>query len=233
MATRDVLNNTLAGQTGTGAYAGDNTPTLTTPIIGTIKDANSNTILLLNPTASAVNYMQFNNSATAGGGNGGNIALTISGADTNVTLQLAGKGTSGVVVQGRSNGNSVATGYVGEVVSANVLSSAPVSLSNNTGANVTSISLTAGDWDVHGNVGFLVGGTCTAINAQVTTTSATLGDYSLHARIAPSTSQNNALTCPILRVNVSTTTTVYLVAYASFTTSTVTACGSIYARRSS
>lgn len=34
MATNDALNNSLAGQTGTGQYAGDTSPTLVTPEIG-------------------------------------------------------------------------------------------------------------------------------------------------------------------------------------------------------
>lgn len=34
MATRDAINNTLAGQTGTGSYAGSTSPSFTTPAIG-------------------------------------------------------------------------------------------------------------------------------------------------------------------------------------------------------
>lgn len=46
------------------------------------------------------------------------------------------------------SGGSANAGMVGEFISSEVLRSAPVSISSTVTANVTSINLTAGDWDV-------------------------------------------------------------------------------------
>jgi len=131
-----------------------------------------------------------------------------------------------------SAGNATA-GDIGEVMTSNIPIASKVSVSNNTAKNVTSLSLTAGDWDVYGNVTFTIGGSCTVIIAWTSTTSATLPDNSLWAAQvdAGGVGNNSALVAPILRVNVNTTTTVYLGAYATFSTSTVDASGTIYARR--
>ena len=105
------------------------------------------------------------------------------------------------------------------------------------GANITSISLTAGDWDVSGSTNYVSAGSTvvTVINAWTSTTSAT-----------PPTAPNNGgqggwngsvTGQPLLvvvgsqRFSLATTTTIYLSTEAVFTTSTLTAYGFIGARR--
>ena len=50
---------------------------------------------------------------------------------------------------GVTSASNAAAGSVGEIISALVAVGSPVSLVNATAKNVTSISLTAGDWDGH------------------------------------------------------------------------------------
>lgn len=85
--------------------------TLTNPIIGTnIVDTNTNNIIGLTPTASAVNNIDVTNSAT---GSGPTIAAV--GTDTNVELNLTGKGTGAVTLSNIAY--PTADGTVGQVLS--------------------------------------------------------------------------------------------------------------------
>lgn len=142
--------------------------------------------------------------------------------------------TTGVV--GTTTNNNAASGSVGEYVTSSVLLASAISLSTTTAADVTSISLTAGDWDIFGNVTFTPGATTVvaSIFAWVSTTSATKPDNSLVDGVTFAASyvpgQFGTMT-PMLRVSISGTTTVYLSCVGTFTTSTLTACGSIFARR--
>lgn len=153
-----------------------------------------------------------------------------------------------LAILGTSTNDNSASGYVGEYKEANLLLASAVSLTTATAANITSIVLTPGDWDVEGMIAFVPAATTsiTQFNASLSTTSATL------ASNAPSTSTatnigpfatnvtNHAAYVPTaevdhqttrVRFSVSAQTTVYLVAEAAFTVSTMTAYGSISARR--
>jgi len=144
-------------------------------------------------------------------------------------------------IQAVSNNSTAAAGIVGETISANLASGSATSLSNNVNKNILSISLTAGDWDVHGVVSFNainVASTGTEIaSANISTTSATLPDdgEQSYTTITNGTAAAQTLigSCqlPSRRVNLSTTTTVYLVGKNVFNTGTSTAFGFIEARR--
>jgi hypothetical protein len=134
-------------------------------------------------------------------------------------------GTPSII--GQVTGSAVGAGIVGQVIKSNVPFASAISLTNSTNANITSISLTAGDWDVYGNV--LISTTAgTQIIGWTSTTSATQPDQSSFSLLT--TTQGTCI-CPMIQVNVSTTTTVYLSAVAVFVTGTATACGNIIARR--
>lgn len=141
---------------------------------------------------------------------------------------------------GTTTNDSAGTGLVGEYVSATVASGSAVSLTTDTPANVTSISLTAGDWDVWVTGQFGGGGTTTVgyYATSISTTSATLstaddrrtfsygGAATIFGGLARVTSN-----CGATRVSISSTTTVYMVAQAGFGVSTMNAYGTIHARR--
>lgn len=170
---------------------------------------------------------------------GGTINSTSVGATTpstgkftslQATSTITPATTSGIV--GTTLADNANAGSVGEYQNT---STTGTSLTTATAANATSISLTAGDWDVWGTVYFNPAGTTTisGINAGINTTSATLpaiGSYfSLNATLQTGGAQ--VVTAPMTRINISTTTTVYMVALAGFGTSTMTCNGYISARR--
>lgn len=166
---------------------------------------------------------------------------TISSAVGNGPLTSA-SGVLGNVLWGQLPGEpstgSATAGNVGEYISSNVAQGSAVPLTTNTGVNVTSISLTAGDWDVSGNVCYNPAGSTVSANfwAAISLVSATLpappnaGGISV---INPSTSGGSTayLQAGTLRVSVASTTTVYLIGQSSFSVSTSSAFGAIHARR--
>lgn len=152
------------------------------------------------------------------------------------------KQVSGLQV-GTSTNNNAPAGYVGEFVTATVAVGSAVSLTTATTANVTSISLTAGDWDVTGQIDFNLSGTTgTLFQGGTSLTSATLptqpggsglGTDSLFVMPIPVTTLTAVMTCDCnaVRVSLAATTTVYLTAQATFSVGTVSAFGTIRARR--
>lgn len=158
------------------------------------------------------------------------LVTPILGAAT--ATSLAFSPTTGGIIGTTTNDNAGA-GKVGEFISSNIVSGSAVSLTNNTAADMTSISLTAGDWDVVGNCSFTVGGLCTAVIGWISATSATVPDPSLYSQVAATTAElsNTGVDAPVVRFSLSGTTTIYISALSAFTTSTVTVCGNIQARR--
>lgn len=141
--------------------------------------------------------------------------------------------TQGIV--GTTTNDSAGAGYVGEYISSNVPQASGVSMTTNTDTNITSISLTAGDWDVNGNV-YLEPTNIGAFSAGkiwTSTTSATKPNDSNVTGILGSSTFFNAMsfTAPTIRVSVSVTTTVYLSARATFSAGTMTGYGNLTARR--
>jgi hypothetical protein len=140
--------------------------------------------------------------------------------------------TSGIV--GTPTNDNAAAGKVGEFISSVIPFASAVSLTNAVPANVTSISLSAGDWDVWGNISFNnSANSLNSVSGWISTTSATLPDSSLFNQLA-----NNAvslvspgITVPQLRFSVAGPTTVFLSTDCGFSSGTLKACGGIYARR--
>jgi hypothetical protein len=138
----------------------------------------------------------------------------------------------------------MSAGAVGEILTSQVLVANAVALTNNTLANVASILLTAGDWDVSGNVCFHAGNstTYTAFHAAINTASATLpippaeggrAQFYTSTPLSHSASIETVMIQPTgpRRISVSAPTTVYLVAQSQFATSTMSAYGYLRARR--
>lgn len=137
--------------------------------------------------------------------------------------------------------DNAAAGDIGEYVSSDIASGSAVSLTTGTPANVTSISLTAGDWDVSCNAVFTTGATTRIFYARssISATSATM-DTSADRENKLSISGTGAWTPGAdttrlgvynSRVSIGATTTIYFVVNSVFDTSTLTAHGKIWARR--
>ena len=139
---------------------------------------------------------------------------------------------------GVTDGSDAVAGNIGEFISATVVAASAVSLVTATAKNVTSISLTAGDWDVWGSVGFKPAATTsiTVSEGGINTTSATMPSTTTGAHwlsVTPAVVPVSVYGAPVgmTRINLTTTTTVYLVASSTFTVSTQAAYGFIGARR--
>ena len=135
---------------------------------------------------------------------------------------------------------SAAVGYVGEFISATVPTGSSVSLTTATIANITSITLSAGDWELRGQVDYTAAlSTVVNVFAQgISTTSATFGGQDTYTQtnttagaIVPNVTYDIGAAVRTQRLLLSATTTVYLVCRAVFTTNTLKAYGTIEARR--
>lgn len=150
--------------------------------------------------------------------------------------------TPGQVVGTNTNDDATA-GNVGEYVSSEITSGFAVTLTNGTSANVTSISLTAGDWDVTITGYFNPdGGTTTTVGVMsISTVSATLSAAPISrigliampsaGYLGAGSGGNLTVIAGPTRVSLASTTTVYFVALGSFSGGALRAYGHLRARR--
>lgn len=148
-------------------------------------------------------------------------------------------------VIGTSTNDSAAAGIVGEIISATITSSSAVVLASDTTANVTSISLTGGDWDVTATNEYIAGGAGATVNAwqaSISFVSATVNstpgnrnllNFGTGALTLGAGTASDSV-APVVRVSIASTsspTTVYLVARASFSAGALSVFGTIRGRR--
>jgi len=174
-------------------------------------------------------------------GTGDNVLATAPTLVGNVTLSTGNLvvSTSGKGILGTATNNNADTGVVGEFVSSTILQVNRVALTTGTPVNVTSISLTAGDWDVTGLLG-LSENSSTAWTYYIGSISDVSGTVSTSVTNNVQGSVNSStlavvnvyLPGPVVRVSLASTTTYYLVAQGGFTGgSGQAAFGTISARR--
>lgn len=155
-------------------------------------------------------------------------------ADTTGALSRSGNG--GIPVQGTNTNNSAAAGDVGEYVESIIASGSAVSLVTSTAKTITSISLTAGDWDVAGAVSFIPNGatSISAIGASISlvdnTSDTTYAWVDRFTAFVPAAFLGG-YGIPRRRVSINTTTTIYLVGVSTFTINSNAGYGFINARR--
>lgn len=241
------LISAVTDETGTGALVFANTPTLVTPLLGTPTSgslANCNGYPLANLTgagAGALAFLATPSSAnlrtlvTDETGTGAlvfastpTLVTPVLGAATATSVDFGTSATDGI--KGVTSGSSAAAGVVGEVISSTV---SAVAIANNTFVNVTSITLTAGEWVVFGGVkSNPAGGTTqTQVATGISQTSVTLPTIysSVYGAIAAGVGVGVAAQQEFYRVTGSTT--VHLVGYVLYAVSTLTIDGKIFARR--
>lgn len=168
--------------------------------------------------------------------------LSVSGNETitgnlSVTGTITPGQTTGIV--GTTTNNNAQAGSVGEYISSSIAAGDAVAITTGNAANVTSITLTAGDWDVTGNVLFSPNAatTITYLQAGIGTTSATFptvpaaGGTTFLQYSSAITGVGQGLSAGTVRVLVAANTPVYLLAVSNFATNTNAAYGFIGARR--
>ncbi len=189
-------------------------------------------------------------SAILKGNGAGGFSSAVSGTDyapaTSGASILKGNGAGGFssVSAGQlpatATNDNASAGNVGEYVSSSIASGSAVSLTSGTPANLTSISLTAGDWDAECNAFYIWGATTlgsytrTSLSTTSATTDFTQDRYAVVAHYGISvadTSGWTTLRAGSARFSLSGTTTVYCVADTAFTTSTLSVFGILRARR--
>lgn len=180
--------------------------------------------------------------------NGGALGTPSSGNGSNLTTLNATQLTTGTIPAARTNGHqngtatndNAAAGEVGEFVSSTVLIGSAVAQVSGSPANLTSISLTAGDWDVSGGVFYNPVGSPSVTRyggCIETTTGAFSSDpancYTTQAAaFSPGAGVVFGAPTPVRRISIAATTTVYITTVTLFTGGTsLSAYGTIRARR--
>lgn len=140
------------------------------------------------------------------------------------------------LVGGTTTNNNAAAGAIGEIITGTAALDSVGSWTTNTAKNVTSISLTAGDWDVYGKIAWAGATTGTYTIASISATSATLGtdEVTQGYAAAPFLSQANSRftqEAGPYRASLASTTTIYLVGQEGFTVGTPAVGGFLRARR--
>lgn len=181
-------------------------------------------------TLEAAGASTLTGNTSIGGTLGVTGATTVTSLDA--TTLLKGKGTT--------TNNDAASTYIGEYVSAGLAEASAISITTATDTNITSISLTAGDWEVWGEVYYDAQVACAItvgkVYAGISTTSATMpspdsGRLGFVYSIGGNGYDYLAFT-PRARLSLSGSATVYLVANCAHNAApSVSVSGHLRARR--
>jgi hypothetical protein len=168
----------------------------------------------------------------------GPASSSSAGLVTTAAQTFAGKKTldGGGLIKADSSGTTIPAGYVGYQVRARVASGSAITLTNNTYADVTSITLAVGTWDISFVcvfTGAVTGTQCLSFIGTATGNSSTgivAGDNDAQMPTSPTANSNVSLSVPCYRVEITAgTPTYYLKALGLFSTGTLKAFGRISA----
>lgn len=217
---------------------------------GFVKTSAANGTLIIDTST----YITGNQTITLNGDITGSGATAITTTVTKIAGVAVGTptGTGNVVFSasptidqanlvGVTTNSLAATGSVGEIISSNIPIGSPIALTTATPANITSITLTAGDWNVWGEILYTPSVTAVATRyiAAISTTTGAFdpgpnGGAELELNgITFSAGASQILTAGFRTYQVATTLVIYLVAKATYSGagSTMSAYGFMGARR--
>lgn len=165
---------------------------------------------------------------------------SLTGVETLTNKTLTTPVITRPLISGVVNAGNAAAGDVGEMLSSFLVSGSALAMTSGTPRNILSLALTAGDWDVEGTLATEPGAATvtTVIAASISLVSGTpaaapTADGYAYAQASASSIANGRFVLPLsrLRVNVASTTTVYLVGSALFSGGTLGGFGALTARR--
>jgi hypothetical protein len=173
---------------------------------------------------------------TTGGTMTGPLILA---ADPTAALGTATKQYVDAKQVGTATNDNAAAGHIGEYLSATRLAGTAVALTTGVSTDILALSLTAGDWDVAGNLIYAGAGGVSVISVLgwITTASATLptlpngGMETLWVGTPPTTNVAPYLSIGRGRISIAATTVIYLSTNCQFSGGTVSSYGFIGARR--
>lgn len=167
------------------------------------------------------------------------LSLTLAGLVMSVGATITPAQLAGIV--GTTAANNAQAGSVGEEIESVVLQGAAAALTTGTPLTITSITPTAGDWDVYGSMGFTgnAATTVTDLNGSlspVTNAAAQQGnfartDYGFPTGTTLFANANPGMNMGPVRMSIGAPTTMFLVAAATFGVNSCSAWGAIRARR--
>lgn len=222
-------NTTGNGNTALGFQAGVHSTTGSNNIyIGSNADTSDGTIsnsigIGLNVTLASPNQIVIGNSS-------------------HVSSQIYGylDAPQGLKGAGTTTNDNAAAGYIGEYVSSEIAPGSGVSLTSGAAVNITSISLTAGDWDVWGNVLFRPSASAAIvsltgfISTNGTTYPGSANAGAVGRMVFPASFVPNddiIIVAGTKRISIASTTTVYLESVQYYSGGSMTGAGFIGARR--
>jgi hypothetical protein len=236
---------------GSGAFVSKSGDTMTggliidtaDPSIRLVKEASGDDVRLIGLKGSNTRWIMYLGDSTAESGtnNAAGSDFKLAAYDDAAVLKstpiIATRATGAVAILGTNTNDSAAAGYVGEYKSASFGATA---LTTAVLANLTSVALTAGDWDVSAAVLFTQGTTTnlkrvyitlqTSVAANINPGFWTVAVWDGTNGIVPGTTPHTLQLGPT-RVSLASSQTYYLNAMATFTVSTSSANGIMSARR--
>lgn len=172
------------------------------------------------------------------------LVLPLTGGTVSGALTVGGLLTPSLGIVGFANNVSAAAGNMGELKTTTVATASAVSLVTATAKSIMSLSLTAGDWDVSATVQHkpAASTSITLLSSSISVADNTMSTQPggsgigtdplvTWSMIAARPGANISQTISPVRVALAATTTIYLVCLDTFTVSTMSAFGTIRARR--
>lgn len=172
-----------------------------------------------------------NNQEIADADSGGTLRNLIFTDNTN-EVHVGDPGLAGVQIYGTHTSDVGAAGTVGEPATG--FNTTPVPMTTNTPVNIASVPLSAGNWNCSASIQFATGAlNLTSYTAGLSPTTGTLPSFqngSVFANLG-SASGSTAVAAPVVPETLASPTTIFLVAEATFASSTVSGTGSIRCTR--